>query len=63
MDDVSINLHEDTLVQKTLLTIDTSDANTVDGVTCVIDEANSIPANNGKFVTEETISGGNGKLC
>ena len=58
---VTTNLHEDTTIENTLHTITTSDANTEDGYTCVLDEANSVPANNGKFLVRETATGTGGK--
>ena len=62
MGSVVTNLHEDTMAENTLHTIATSDPNPVDGVSCAIDEANSVPPNNGKFVCRETTTGSGGEL-
>ena len=60
MDGVSVDIHEDTTEKMTLLTILTSDANVDDSVSCEVDEANSVPANNGRFAVEESFPGSEG---
>jgi hypothetical protein len=56
---VTKSIHEDTTAAVTLLTIATSDANTVDKVTCFVNETASSPTNNGIFSAVETDTGTN----
>ena len=60
MDNVSVDIHEDTTDETTLIVIATSDANTGDSVSCEVDEANSVPSNNGRFAVEKTYPGSEG---
>ena len=60
MDNVSFDIHEDTTDETTLHVIATSDDNVDDSVSCEIDEANSVPSNNGRFTVQETFPGSEG---
>ncbi|XP_053400374.1 uncharacterized protein LOC128557232 isoform X1 [Mercenaria mercenaria] len=59
MGSVNVDIHEDEQASVTLVTIATSDDNTIDGVTCEVDNAASTPANNNIFFAVETDTGSN----